>query len=133
MTEPIERARISFWWPTSGHAVWSEPVGSDAGRAGATPWTYCFSVPFFKVLVTRKYRMLRRLGTPPIAARWAVNTECQRQFNCTTAATWRGDDFEVPPGTPMCFFPPEPCQTCGEFGHDEYSDYHPSEGDEYDD
>lgn len=133
MTEPIERARITFWWPTSGHPVWSDP--ERTGREGQHTWTYCFSVPFHKTLVVRKYRRLRKLGTPAIAARWAVDTECQRQYNCTTGAAWRlGDGTVVPHGVPMAFFPPEPCAICGEFGHDEYDDeIHPSEGDEYDD
>lgn len=125
-TQPIERARITFWWPTSGHPVWTDPT--QTGPHGAK-WTYCFSVPFHKTLVLRKYRMLRALGTPPIAARWACDTECQRQYNCTTGAVWRlADGTEVPIGSRMAFFPPEPCAICGEFDHDEWDDNaHPSE------
>lgn len=105
-TQPIERARITFWWPSTGHPVWSDPARTD----GKGHWraTYCFTEPFFKALVIRKYRLMRALGATPIAARWACDTECQRQYNCRTSAVWRGDGYETPIGSPMAFFPPEP-------------------------
>lgn len=142
MTEQLtERARITFWWPTSGHPVWTREefkhrhaVG-PTGREGHHTETWSFPLVANKVMVLRKYRLMRELGAPPIAARWAASTELQRMFQTATMCDHIDyDGTRVPAGVPMAFFPPEPCAICGSLEHDEWdSDAHPSEGDEYDD
>jgi len=96
---------MRYRWPTSGSQIWLavqhgyEPTPFEQRCIWSHTENVHFAAGHYRDLALRKYRMMRQLGAPIAAARWAVATEIQRQLH-TNAPTI--------PNTTMAWYPPDP-------------------------